>query len=575
MKIPEAALNQHIAVLAKTGAGKTFLAKALIAEPLLGAGRQVAIIDPTSAWWGLRLSRDGKRPGFDRVIIIGGDHGDMPLRENMGEACARLVTEQGASAVFDTSDLTVGERTRWFTDFAVALYRTVRAPLHLIIDEVHNFLPQGRVPDPQAGKMLHAGSQLFSGGRSRGIRLVGITQRPAKWHKDSLTSVDSLFVLRMLAPQDRKAVEEWIDGCGDRTKGREVLESLANLQRGEAWFWFPEGSILKRFQCPAITTYDSSSSPDAATNRRDSTFPPHASPWINLEEFRAHMAQAVADAEANDPKKLRARIADLERAAKAAPVDVEAIRIQAKAEARRAFVPIIKEVQTIVGRLRSRADTIEGLLRETSSDAETLAAITASLETLMTAPAAAGPPAPAPRMYEQHTYLVDPKRPLMRQRLIAPTMQAGIQPRHLRILAAIAWFERVGIEGPTRAQVAARAGVSSTSSSYANDVSAMKTAGVIAYPGTGNLCRTDAGRRIAVEVPSGDVWDDLSKVVDPRHLKLLRALRKGAMSREQLAEAVGASATSSSFANDISKLKTLALVEYPGKGEVRLADWLK
>jgi len=151
----------------------------------------------------------------------------------------------------------------------------------------------------------------------------------------------------------------------------------------------------------------------------------------------------------------------------------------------------------------------------------------------------------------------------------------GIQPRFVRILAAIAWFELVaGIDLPTRAMVAARAGVSSTSSSYANDLSAMKKAGLIGYPSTACLCRTDEGRRVPVDV-NGDVWDSIGNIVDPRHVVMLKALRKGAMTRAELAEAVGASVTSSSFANDLSYLRTLAMIGYPGKGSVELAVWLK
>jgi DNA helicase HerA-like ATPase len=61
--IPKAALEQHIAILGKTGSGKTYAAKGLV-ERMLDDGRQVCVIDPTAAWWGLRLGANGKPPGF-------------------------------------------------------------------------------------------------------------------------------------------------------------------------------------------------------------------------------------------------------------------------------------------------------------------------------------------------------------------------------------------------------------------------------------------------------------------------------------------------------------------------------
>jgi hypothetical protein len=50
--IPDAAIEQHIAVLGKTGSGKTYVTKATIAEPLLAAGRTVGMIGPIEKLYG-------------------------------------------------------------------------------------------------------------------------------------------------------------------------------------------------------------------------------------------------------------------------------------------------------------------------------------------------------------------------------------------------------------------------------------------------------------------------------------------------------------------------------------------
>ena len=67
--------------------------------------------------------------------------------------------------------------------------------------------------------------------------------------------------MRVLAPHDRQAVEDWIKGCGDLQQGKEVMNSLASLKRGEGWVWYPEGKFLERMQFPAISTFDSSATP--------------------------------------------------------------------------------------------------------------------------------------------------------------------------------------------------------------------------------------------------------------------------------------------------------------------------
>lgn len=304
--VPDAALAQHIAVLGKTGAGKSYAVKGIV-EHLLAVGRRVGIVDPTGAWWGLRSSSDGRGPGFP-ILVLGGDHGDLPLPALGGAAVARLLVDQHVNLVADTSQLTVGERTRWFIEFATTLHRLNRSPLHLVMDEAHMFAPQGKVPDPDTGKMLHAANTLASGGRSRGIRLVMITQRPQKLHKDALTSADTLIAMRVLAPQDRLAVEDWIKGCGDMAAGKEVLNSLASLKRGEGWVWYPEGGHLARVKFPPITTFDSSATPTDG----HAVATPRGAAEIDLSEIKSALADAVKEAEANDPKLLRKRIAELE-----------------------------------------------------------------------------------------------------------------------------------------------------------------------------------------------------------------------------------------------------------------------
>lgn len=309
--IPSAALNQHVAIIGKTGSGKSYAAKGIV-EKLLADGRQVCIVDPTGAWFGLRIAADGKGMGFD-VVLLGGKHADIPLSARSGEAVARLVTQQRASVVIDTTGLSVGDYTRFFIDFAGTLYTTIRSPLHLVIDEAHQFMPQGKVPDPQAGQMLHAGNRLMSGGRSLGIRGMLITQRPQKLHKDSLTCADTLIAMRVISPQDRAAVKDWIDGAGDPAQGKAILDSLAQLQRGTGYVWYPEGGFLELLTFPKIKTYDSSATP------KDGATAGPAVREIKLDEVKAALADAVKEAEANDPKLLRTEIARLRKELAAKP----------------------------------------------------------------------------------------------------------------------------------------------------------------------------------------------------------------------------------------------------------------
>ena len=55
--LPLTALDEHVAIVSTSGAGKTYAAKSWV-ERLLEAGARVCVVDPLGVWWGLRVSAD-------------------------------------------------------------------------------------------------------------------------------------------------------------------------------------------------------------------------------------------------------------------------------------------------------------------------------------------------------------------------------------------------------------------------------------------------------------------------------------------------------------------------------------
>lgn len=541
--IPAAALNQHIAILGKTGSGKSYTAKGIV-EGLLARQQQVCIVDPTGAWWGLRLAADGRKRGFD-VVILGGSHADIPLAERSGSAVARLVTEQGASVVLDTSGMTVGEYTRWFIDFAGTLYTTIHSPLHLVIDEAHYFMPQGgggRV-DVDAGRMLHAGNRLMSGGRSKGVRGMLITQRPAKLHKDSLTCADTLIAMRVMAPQDRVAIKEWIDGAGDARQGRNVLDSLAGLARGEGWVWYPEGGYLERVRFPAIKTYDSSATPTHGAKAG-----PQVSE-IKLDDVRAALADAVREAEANDPKLLRARIAELEKQARQAKPDPAAVE-----------VAIAKE--------RSRADR-ELELREQEWTAA-LKAWHVRMEQIIAIASENGVAVPAPAQIEPKPVTSSIREKRIEPRFTPSAATSELAGPERQALAALAWFAAIGVDEPEKAQLCFRLGWRPTSGHIKNVLGRLRSLGLV-----NGLRLTDAGRATADKPESvgslADYHAQIRSFLDGPQRLVFDLLLRGEMSREEICDALGWSPASGHIKNVIGALRTFGVVEKRAWKQSRLA----
>jgi hypothetical protein len=559
IKLPLQSLTQHIAVLGKTGSGKTFAVKGAVVEPLLEEGRRVGIIDPTGAWWGLRSSRDGKGPGFP-ILVLGGDHGDLPLPALGGGAVARLLAEQSVNLVADTTHLTVGERTRWFIDFATTLYRLNKSPLHLVLDEAHNFAPKGKIPDPDTGKMLHAANTLASGGRSRGIRLGLITQRPQKLHNDTLTSADTLIAMRVLAPHDRMAVEDWIKGCGDLAAGKEVLNSLATLQRGEGWVWYPEGGFLQRGRFPAIRTFDSSATP---TDGHAIAAPKRAAE-IDLAEIRTALADAVKEAEANDPKLLRQRIAQLEREMSAKKPAAHAVSGIDEAEVQRRIREAVAAIPA------SLPTASKALLAGVEKIAAGLQAVQAEL--------AGVSPAIVPRARTVA------REPLQREVSPAPAtpqrVAEGVSQSEQRILDAIAWWRAAGVEHPTRHQAAFVAGYT-VNGHFNNQCGALRGRGLIDYPGGGTLSLLPAGEVVANAPDAKPTRDDLVRHVtavlkgEPMR-RLFMALVDAAepLQREELASRCGYT-VNGHFNNLCGALTGIGVAEYPQKGYVGLTTIFK
>jgi DNA helicase HerA-like ATPase len=233
--LPAEAATQTFAILAKRGAGKTYTA-AVMVEEMLKAGLQLVVVDPVGVWWGLRSSADGQHAGLP-IVIMGGEHGDLPLEMEAGETIADVVVEEGLSVVLDLLLFRKGEQTRFMTDVAERLYHKNRQPLHLVLDEADAFAPQRPMKGQE--RLLGAIEDLVRRGRARGIGVTLVTQRAAVLAKDVLTQAEVLVALRTIAPQDRDAIDAWIRVHGTPQEREALMASLPSLPIGTAWFWSP------------------------------------------------------------------------------------------------------------------------------------------------------------------------------------------------------------------------------------------------------------------------------------------------------------------------------------------------
>jgi hypothetical protein len=101
LTLPLDAVTNTFAIMARRRVGKTYTAS-VIAEEMVSNGVPWVALDPTGAWWGIRSSANGKSAGFP-VIVIGGDHGDVPLEPTAGKVIADLVVDHPGWYIVDMS----------------------------------------------------------------------------------------------------------------------------------------------------------------------------------------------------------------------------------------------------------------------------------------------------------------------------------------------------------------------------------------------------------------------------------------------------------------------------------------
>lgn len=543
LTLPVDAVTQTFAILAKRGVGKTYCAS-VMAEEMLKAGQQIVAVDPTGAWWGLRSEFP--------VVVLGGDHADVPLEENAGEVIARAMVENRFPAVLDLSLFRKGQMVRFMVAFGETLYRLNREPLHLFVDEADAFAPQGRSGyGVEENRMLGAMEDIVRRGRKRGIGCTLITQRPAVLNKNVLTQAECLVAMRLVHPKDIDAVMEWVNVQADADKAETMTESLPSLGVGDAWFWSPGWlDVFKRVHIRKRETFDSSATPKHGEKPR----PPKHMKAIDLNALGESIKATVERAKADDPKELRRQLADLRRQLEQRPATSERVEIEKIVE-----VPVLKNgelqrTEKIIGRL----EAITASVNEQASELRRLIA-----------PAAAPRPQPAPRAIPR------PAAPVARRPTV-PVQQPteGITARQQRFLDAAATLTTLGVE-VSRETVSAWVGVHPRGGSVGEELKALEQSGLVSID-RGRIFVTDsgmaAGRITGATEAIAQAKAGLSNR-QARFFDLIAEVYPNGTTREAIAEQLGIHPRGGSLGEDLGRLIGRGLVE-KSHGQYRVRDFL-
>ena len=203
------------AVAANSGGGKSHLVAVLL-EELHAIGQPFLVIDPKiGEYRGLAELGGVIVAGRDGHIKIGWDNGWID------QAVGYLM--RGAGVVVNLAGAMLSDQRVIYTDLLTQLWRRQEAldnptPLFVVIDEAEMFAPQKRAQDIPA---LEITNQFARRGRSFGLNVVFITQRPSDLEKDVLSQCNLRVVGYLQLERDFDAVrsELNIGQQADKSRG--------------------------------------------------------------------------------------------------------------------------------------------------------------------------------------------------------------------------------------------------------------------------------------------------------------------------------------------------------------------
>ncbi len=317
-----------------------------------------------------------------------------------------------------------------------------------------------------------------------------------------------------------------------------------------------------------------------------------------MAEIAGRLEKAGSDLLADDPKRLRRLIADLERKLRekaAAGVDEAEITRRVSAavatihdgyarhtsEAGAALMEISRDLGTLAGRL----DAVRGVLVSEGPPAPTKPPKGASSGPSSFSRGPSSPsPAPedasngqeAPSSHSQPGTDRAPAGSLTRRKSPSNNEPTGLSGPQQRVIDALAWLSSLGFgERASRIQVAFLARYKPKGGSFNNTLGSLRTGGLIEYPSSGEVKLTGEGHRLArhPDVPLTD--EALHKAVmerlDGPQRRVLQPLIDRYpldMTVEELADDAGYEAGGGSFNNTRGSLRSLGLVDYPSPGRV-------
>ncbi|UYV13736.1 MAG: DUF87 domain-containing protein [Phycisphaera sp.] len=514
-----ARLAQSRAVIqASSGGGKSYLLRSIVEQA--ADQMPVIVIDPEGEFFTIREVAS---------MVLVGPHGEIPCELKSARQVARALMEHACSAIIDLSELPTRDHEQYVADFLKAVMGAPRAcwrPTIIAIDEAHRFCPEGMRSENSAAQVI----DLMSRGRKRGYGGILLSQRISKLRKDAIAEAGNQFLGMTTLDIDIKRAADMLG------MSRADAQVLRELKPGE---WFAHGPALSE---PGVSRFRASrpqtSPPDGAT----ATVPPvkHSAVMRALAEAVKDIAGEGRPLTLEDAEKTITQLRrELAKKSKMAP-EPDPAAVQRAVDQALAYERRLRTDQLAkVGTLSARAARILDEIQDFAAEAE----------------GADHSPEPRKMVAPAPDHSVEPTK------MVAPASTGSAQDR---VLHALAWWFKAGVELPTTEQVAFVASISPRSSTIRAARSELKKAGLIAYYGQGTSL-TAQGRG-AVEFPKvGTIADWHAMIRQQLSGASLRVfevvLERDGLDVEEVAQRAEVSPGSSTIRAALAELRKLGLIK--------------
>jgi len=580
-------LSTRLLVQANSGKGKSHLLRR-IAEQLFGKV-PVIIVDPEGEFATLREK-------FGYVLV--GKGGETPADPRSAGLVAHKLLELRASAVCDIYELKPATRHLWVKSFLDAMIdapKNLWHPCVVIVDEAHVFCPEKGSGESEASEAMIG---LATRGRKRGFASIFATQRLGKLRKDAAAELLNIVVGGTFIDVDRKRAA---DALG--VYGTDLHKFFDEIKVMEPGYFFALGPAISVDRVLVHVGEVATTHPKAGSAKHGDEPPPAPEAIAKLLPKLADLPKA-AEEKARTEADLRREIRDLKNQMRTAPgksVDVKVADPKAIDRAVRPLKAMLEEAMKVIVKVNAIGFDQAGMKPE-----EVAKAFEATAREISRISKAGLEKRAAEfdRLKREANLVLSRLKSLLEKEDVAVTVDvrhnqpftvspASAAPRkpvesngdlsrpQMKILAALAEFQAIGVNEPNRSMVASWCGVKAGTGSFKNYLSELRVRGYIADGRDERLSLTPEGERHAPEVASVMSTEELLQrsasifgATPAKILRLIHAEHPNFVEREKLGNALGISSETGSFKNYISELRTAGMIEDGPDRSLKAADWL-